>query len=425
MLKVLGTGAAVVAATGAKVTAAEAKPLAPSVIHAAPTAINLLCQTAPQTESLRRTGQIFQQQTGIGVNITEVPYNSLQPKMMTELIAGSGKYDVFPITNAMMYPAAQYLADISAMLTPDLRKDLSPGSIDSCRDLAGVLRALPLENSLPANFYRTDIYKQHGLKPPTTWEEYLAVCQATTQASRRVYGTLIEASAAATQPAIKLLGWFYQNGGHFADKNGKPTVNLPENVEALQFIVDLVHKYKVAAPQAAEMTFQEVHTQFIEGRGASAINWQYMVSLASDPKQSVVVGKFAVAPVPMHKIKAVNIDTWMLVIPNSSKNKDAAMKYVDLVLSTDRQIDLLKSEGLVARFSAMDPKNPKVLAANPFIAPWLEEMKWAVAQPKWNNLGETFFRLSAAMSNAVTLSMTPKAALDQAQKEIVALVEKK
>jgi len=436
MLKYIGSGAAGAFLAACSPATTQA-PAAPTASGAQPTSIpptsapavktlTMLSHSSPQTESYRRTAEIFKSQTGVGIDIVECPFNELQPKMMTELLAGTGKFDILPITNAMMYPAGDYLEDLTDLYTPELKADLPPSGIEHSKDLKGVLKGMPTLSSLPANFYRTDILDSKGLKPPTTWEEFLNVCQETTiEASGdqpKVWGALIEASAKAEQPAVKLVGWFYQAGGAIQDADGKPTFNLDANVEALQFIVDLVNKYKVAPPESSEMIYEDVHNMFIQGRGATAINWQYMVSLANSSDQSVVKDKFAVAPVPSYKAKGVNIDHWLMVIPKDSKNKDIARKYIELVMSKDRQQDLMKSEGLVARFSAMDPNDPKVKEINPFIDAWVEEMKWATPQPKWAKLTDIWKRLSVAMNNAVTLTMTPKEALDEAQKEIVPLV---
>lgn len=386
----------------------------------------MLSHSSPQTESYRRTAAIFKEQTGTEIEIIEAPFNELQPKMMTELLAGTGKYDVLPITNAMLYPAGDYLDDLTDLYTDEIKNDLPPSGIEHSRDLKGVLKGMPTLSSLPANFYRTDLLDAKGLKPPTTWDEFVNVCKETTiEASGdkpKVWGALIEASSKAVQPAVKLVGWFYQAGGSIQDANGKPTFNLDPNVEALQFVVDLIHKHKVAPPESSEMIYEDVHNLFMQGRGATAINWQYMVGLANTSDQSVVKGQFAVAPVPAGKTKGVNIDHWVMVIPKDSKNKDVTRKYIELVMTKERQQDLLVSEGLVARLSAMDPADPAVKKINPFIDAWVEEMKWATPQPKWEKLNDAWARLSVAMNNAVTQTMTPKEALDQAQKEIAALV---
>jgi multiple sugar transport system substrate-binding protein len=438
MLSLMGFGSASIAlaACGAAPsapadpgsTSAGAGATAPAAASAPSKTLSMLSHSSQMTESFRRTGEVFKQKTGITLEITEVPFNDLQPKMMTELLAGTGKYDVLPVTNAMMYPAGQYLEDLSALFTGDLTSDLAPAAIEHSRDLEGTLRALPMVSSMPANFYRTDLIEGKGLKPPTTWAEYVEFCKAlTTEASGdtpKVWGSLIEASAKAPQPAVKLVGWFYQNGGAMQDASGNPTINLDQNIEALQFVVDLIHTHKVAAPESAEMTYEDVHNLFMQGRGATAINWQYMVGLANTSEQSVVKNKFAVAPVPAGVAKGVNIDHWVMVVPANSMNKDAALQYLQLAISKEQQLDLLKSEGLVARLSAMNPDDAAVTAINPWVGAWVEQMQWATPQPKWKALGDAFSRLSVAMNSAVTQAQTPKEALDQAQQEIAELVNK-
>lgn len=389
------------------------------------TTLQMLSHSSPQTESYRRAGEAFAAKTGISLNITEVPFNELQVKMMTELLAKTGKYDIIPITNAMLYPAAAYLQDLTSLFTDELKADLSPASIENATDLKGVLRGLPTLNSLPANFVRTDLLEKAGLSAPTTWEEYVEVTKALTiEASGdqpKIWGSLIEASSKAVQPAFKLVGWFYQAGGSLADADLKPTINSDANVEALQFVSDLINVHQVAPLESAEMIYEDVHNLFIQGRGGTAINWQYMVGMGNGD-QSLVKDKFAVAPVPMGKEKGVVVDHWVLALPADSANQDAAREFASFVLEIDQQKDLLKSEGLVARYSAMDPSDPNVKAANPFIDAWVEELKWARPLPKWEKINDVMLRISVAMNTAVTLAATPKEALDDAQKEIETLL---
>jgi maltose-binding protein MalE len=113
----------------------------------------------------------------------------------------------------------------------------------------------------------------------------------------------------------------------------------------------------------------------------------------------------------------------MLTVPTTSKNKDAAKEFINVALSVAGQKDLLKSEGLVVRQSAMDPNDPEVKAANPFIDAWREQMKWATPSPKWTAIGEVMNRITFGVNQAVTLVATPKQALDNVQKEVEALVK--
>lgn len=419
MLKIMGAGAAGVAFGGALPRF--------NIIKAQSNVLKMLSHSSPQTEVYRRAGEAFEAATGIGLEITEIPFNELQPKMMTELLAGTGEYDILPITNAMLYPAASYLENLEGLYTDDLVADLPPAGIEHCRDLEGELKAMPTLSSLPANFYRTDLLEEAGMAAPATWQEFVEVCKATTfdasSSHPKIWGALIEGSAKAVQPAVKLVGWFYQAGGGIVDANNMPTMNLDANVEALQFISDLIHVHEVAPPETSEMIYEDVHNMFIQGRGATAVNWQYMVGMANDPDQSLVVDKFSVAPVPEGVTRGVNIDHWVMAVPSDSANKDAAKEYINLVLSQEHQLDMFKTEGLCGRLSVMDPTNPEVYEINPFIDAWVEQLQWATPQPKWKNLNEAWLRLSYALNSAITLSATPREALDLAQQEIMALME--
>lgn len=423
LLKLLGASA-----TGVAVNSfvPAGRPLF-NINRAQSTTLRMLSHSSPQTEVYRRAGEAFTEKTGIKLEITECPFSELQPKMMTELLAGTGKYDVFPITNAILYSATNYMLNLEDMYTDALTADLPPAGIEHCRSIEGELKAVPTLSSLPANFYRTDLLEEAGMEVPTTWDEFVEVAKACTleaSSSRpKVWGALLEGSAKAVQPAVKLVGWFYQAGGSIVDADNMPTMNMDANVDALQFFVDLIHVHKVAPPETSEMIYEDVHNMFIQGRGATAVNWQYMVGMANDPEQSLVVDQFAVAPVPKGVTQGVNIDHWVMAIPSDSGNQDAAKEYINLVLSEEHQLDMFKTEGLCARMSVMDPSNPDVAELNPFIDAWVEELKWATPQPKWKNLNEAWLRLSFALNSAITQSASPKEALDQAQEEIMSLME--
>jgi trehalose/maltose transport system substrate-binding protein len=64
-------------------------------------------------------------------------------------------------------------------------------------------------------------------------------------------------------------------------------------------------------------------------------NWPYAYSLAADPSQSKVVGKFAVAPLPHgaggHSVATVG--GWQLGVNKYSKHVDAAIEFVRYMTS--------------------------------------------------------------------------------------------
>ena len=99
--------------------------------------------------------------------------------------------------------------------------------------------AVPFDGWIQAIWYRTDVFEEAGLNPPTTWDDILAACETLPGT-----GNLLYAVTLGTDPG--------QNYGHqvfeqFAmsndawpfDADGNVSMNTPEMVEALDFYASL------------------------------------------------------------------------------------------------------------------------------------------------------------------------------------------
>jgi len=387
--------------------------------------LNMLIHSSQQVEIFQTLGDRFEADTGISLNMIEVPFADLKTRLMSELLAETGTYDLAVIPAAMLFAATPFLEDTTSLYTDELLNIIPEGALEMAKGTDNVFRGMPFDLIGPANFYRTDIYEEKGLEPPRDWDEWLNVCKQTTIEADgdqpKVWGTLIEASAKAVQPAFKLISWFYQNGGALYDAAQKPTINLDANVEALQFISDMVNVHEVAPREAPEMTYEEVHNMFIQGRGSSAINWSYMTGMA-DGEDSKVKGNFDVAPWPGNVKEAVLIDSWSVVIPKDSKKIEAGMEFLPYVTTEEGQWDILRIESAFLIPSYFDPNDPKVLEVSPYLGAWIEQAPYSVAQPKWEQLDSINQSISVGMNAALTGAMTAKEALDQVQEEVEALV---
>ncbi|NVM31892.1 MAG: ABC transporter substrate-binding protein [Candidatus Helarchaeota archaeon] len=116
--------------------------------------------------------------------------------------------------------------------------------------LEGKIWSFPSQRSVQVFYYNADLFKKTGLdpnKPPTTWDELLTYAQKLTirEAGERVsqWGLL-----------FPMDNWILdsfagQNGGRLCNKAGTEVYFTSKPVvEALEFWVDLVRKYKVAPP---------------------------------------------------------------------------------------------------------------------------------------------------------------------------------
>jgi multiple sugar transport system substrate-binding protein len=107
-----------------------------------------------------------------------------------------------------------------------------------------------------------------------------------------------------------------------------------------------------------------------------------------------------------------------VVIMDGSKNKEAAMKWVDYLMTADAQ-KIMATVGVVPTLSSLtgDPSLP------PYFAVFMEQLKTAQARvpsPKWSDM-------DTAIANAFTRMLkgqqTVQQALDQAADEINALIK--
>lgn len=399
---------------------------APVAAKAAGSITMMVQAGAPQTQAFKAFAPEFGKSTGIEVKLVEVPTGEMFPKLMVELSTGTSSYDLVTLNNTALWGAAQYLEDAEALglLTPDLKTDLAPAILTQAQDLNGVFRGLPHFVTCPGLYCRTDLLSAKGLNPPATWDEWLAAAQKLNDPANNVWGTVIQASAKTSGGGSKVAEWFYQNGGSIADDRGKPTINMPENAEALKFIAALVTEHKVAPPDAADITHVEINNLFNQGRAALVLNPQYMANMSRDAQQSKVSDKFTVNAYPGNKRKGVMLGGWYLSVPTAAKNKEAAVAFAKACLTPDEQIRLTTQEGICARISVMDTsKYPKIKEANPFIDVFGKMIaEIGISPPKWVKIDDIYRRITVANQQIISKQRTAEEALAEAQKEVVDLV---
>jgi multiple sugar transport system substrate-binding protein len=133
-------------------------------------------------------------------------------------------------------------------------------------------------------FINTDIVKEQkatsllpsGSARSWTTNEFLALARATTygSGSSQVYGT-----AFMTDWSYQLNQFLYGFGANLYNANQtKMVANTPQGAAGLQWLVDLEHKYKVAAPGSAGRQNSEVLQLFLQQRIAIYPSQPYYVT---------------------------------------------------------------------------------------------------------------------------------------------------
>ena len=143
-------------------------------------------------------------------------------------------------------------------------------------------------------YYRKDLFEEHGIAVPKTYDELLAVARTLKEAGiEHPYGAAFGNSWELANEYVNLL---LANGGQLFDPaTSEPAFESPEAVEALEIMGEL---FKYMSPNAMSMDFGGVKRQLQQGDIAMAIQWGDQAPTMDNPDESTVIGKIGYAPAP-------------------------------------------------------------------------------------------------------------------------------
>jgi multiple sugar transport system substrate-binding protein len=302
------------------------------------------------------------------------------------------------------FASQKWLLDLTPYV--ESRKDEFVPSTLSSVDYEGKLWGVPRVSDAGLLYYRKDKIKS----VPATWQDVYKQAQAG--------NGIVYQGAAYEGLTVDFLELAFAAGGKILSDDGKKSViDSPENLKALEFMVNGIKDG--AAPKAVTTYMEEeARRTFEAGRADFERQWPYAYALGN-MKGSKVKGKFAVAPYPPFEGggKAAILGGHNSVISAYSKNPGGALKLVDYLTSEKRMTknatDFSKTPVLAASYA--DPAVKKAL-------PFIDQLKEAVEQAKSRPVSPVYSQISQAIyknvNNALSGSTDPKSALKKAQTDM-------
>ncbi|MBQ8238977.1 MAG: extracellular solute-binding protein [Oscillospiraceae bacterium] len=132
----------------------------------------------------------------------------------------------------------------------------------------GTVWAVPDLASARALYYNADILEAAGVAVPTTWEELKTACEAIKAYDAEIYPWGVDMTTDEGQACFAYYAW--NNGGDFTDAEGNWTLNSAENVEAVNFIVDMVKSGLTNTDPTTETRY-DLQEMFASGKVAMMI----------------------------------------------------------------------------------------------------------------------------------------------------------
>ena len=132
----------------------------------------------------------------------------------------------------------------------------------------GTVWAVPDLASARALYFNKDILEQAGVTVPATWEELKAACQTIKEKCPDVYPWGVDMTTDEGQACFAYYAW--NNGGGFVDADNNWALNSAENVEAVNFVVDLI-KSGLTNTDPTNETRYDLQEMFAAGKLAMMI----------------------------------------------------------------------------------------------------------------------------------------------------------
>jgi multiple sugar transport system substrate-binding protein len=209
------------------------------------------------------------------------------------------------------------------------------------------------------------------------------------------------------------------NGGSILDEDGNAVVDSYENMEALQFMKDLIHRYEISPPNTfTEMKEEEVRTFFQSGKALFERNWPYAWKL-HEREDSEIKGKVEISVLPKFKggQHAATLGGWHIGMSRFSDSKAEAWELVKYIMSFDTQKGLMLNLGWnPGRKDIYD--DAEIREKMPHIEVLKRAFGYAVARPSLPAYTQISEILQREVNSAIAGKIEPADALKQAQEEI-------
>jgi multiple sugar transport system substrate-binding protein len=262
--------------------------------------------------------------------------------------------------------------------------DFSKPLVSGLAEYEGKWVGIPFDIPIFVTMYRKDILEKHGIKPPTTVEEYTAAVKMITVAEKYndIYGAGLQAKSGHYSLNCDWTQAVWNEGGSIFGKDKKFTGNDEAAVRGLQWYQEML---KNSPAESTNSTWDGQWQMMHSGQVALINSWDEFFP-GMDGDDSKVKGLWeAIKPITGKPLRAV-ADAGFGEIPNNghqggsilglskySKNVDAAWLFMQWACSKDVMTRCTLAGGFAPmRLSSFDDPRVKAKAVvGPGTTPWL------------------------------------------------------
>ncbi|HET7580122.1 MAG TPA: extracellular solute-binding protein [Bacillales bacterium] len=349
-------------------------------------------------------------------NVT-LPYDKMKSKLLTSVAGGElpdvARLDIIWVAQLAKLGSLVPENDLSGF--SDLSKKVFKGPLSTSL-YNGKYYGLPLDTNTKVLFSNTKLLAKHGIsQPPKTMDEFIADIKKITSGSgkNKVYGYILP----GTSP-WQLVPWISSFGGSILSPDGKKAegyLNGPKSVKAVSTLVNLFKQGYITGllPGA---------NGDIDGLGNGQYGmvdegpWDVPVMAKTYPDVKYKLSPFPAGP---GGSKEVVGGEDISVFKTDDAHQKAAWKFEKFMMQPKVQ-GWMQSVGQMSTLKDLPASASK---GADYFKVFREQLKTSVARPVTPQFDEVKKAIENAVASAAQGKMSVKAALDQAAKQIDAVLQ--
>ena len=274
---------------------------------------------------------------GTKVNFQVMEEADLRSAVTADVASGAGQYDIVTIGayETPQWGANKWLVDLTEDLKSDAAYDVEDilPPVRDVNSFEGKLFAVPFYGESSILMYNKEVLDKAGVTVSAnpTWQEVADAAKKVNTAD--MSGICMRGKPGWGDLFGPLTTVVQTFGGGWYDTEWNATVNTPEWKEAVTFYKTMLDESGQADP--VSYSFNECLTSLKEGKSAMWADASVAASML-EAADSPVKGKMGYAHMPVNKTTESGwLWSWNLAVPASTKNKDAAVKFVKWATSKE------------------------------------------------------------------------------------------
>ncbi|WP_240529061.1 extracellular solute-binding protein [Streptomyces antioxidans] len=331
------------------------------------------------------------QHEGVKVDVSYIPVNTRAQKMKAAFNDPKSAPDLveFGNTDTAGYVQDGGLADISKEFGAWDETQNTDATAEYAVTVGGKVYGAPFFVGVRALYYRTDIFKELGLKPPSTLDEVVSSAKKVRQAHSDMYGLAV--GGAATYAAMPFI---WANGGDLATEKGKfgsneydAAIDSKDAKKGIKSYTSLFGDDNCPAAKCAQWGGNDGVEAFASGKAGMVIAGDFNHQAIEAGKAK---GKYAVIPLPGVKegdVAPAFAGGNNLGILKSTTHRSLSVDLLKTLAGKQTQRSLFEAMGFLPTFTDV---RGEVAQKQPFVKPFVKTLndssKFVPQSPAWSTI---------------------------------------